>query len=377
MNNQYFPILKAKKGELEALSKLSPSVLARTTPIIELAKLGGKQLETALKRTNTPFKEYVEKCSLAVSKATPSKQVIVDIFQWPADFTVETGEHILNYTVDQLAARGVIPCPIIGYDRWDIVEYKEAIKSISLGEGQFFSIRLDSVALEDMLDPDYFNEIMEDITAETGLDRASTPVIIDLADISNKSVNDAIEAIQQAYEHIRSLGFTYIIAIGSSIPASVNLAVKTKDTSGTIFRKEILAWKGFLQAFPKASLYFGDYGVRNPRAAENIIAPDMNGKIRYTIENSYFIARGHSLRQDNKTLQNNVLAKVIVDSHHYMGANFSWGDSRIMDCSQGQFVGSPTTWISIDTNHHISSLTTEIYEFTSQLAATVATIEKA
>ncbi|MDM3881696.1 hypothetical protein LU674_010670 [Pseudomonas alloputida] len=106
MNNQYFPILKAKKGELEALSKLSPSVLARTTPIIELAKLGGKQLETAIKRTNTPFKEYVEKCSLAVSKATPKKQVIIDIFQWPANFTVETGEHILNYSIDQLAAQG-------------------------------------------------------------------------------------------------------------------------------------------------------------------------------------------------------------------------------------------------------------------------------
>jgi len=55
MNSQYFPILKAKQGELEALSNLSPNVLARTTPIIELAKLGGRQLETAIKRTNMPF----------------------------------------------------------------------------------------------------------------------------------------------------------------------------------------------------------------------------------------------------------------------------------------------------------------------------------
>ncbi|HCP54672.1 MULTISPECIES: beta family protein [Pseudomonas] len=376
MNSQYFPILKAKQGELEALSKLSPNVLARTTPIIELAKLGGRQLETAIKRTNMPYKEYVEKCSLAISKAIPTKQLIFDIFQWPANFTVETGEHILNYSMNQLVAQGVTPCPIIGYDRWDIVEYKEAIKSIKLVEGQFFSIRLDSVALEDMLDPDYFNEIIEDITIETGLNPENTPVIIDLADLSNKSVSDAIETIQHAYEHMRSLGFTYIIAIGSSIPASVNLAVKTKDTSGTIFRKEILAWKGFLQAFPNASLYFGDYGVRNPRAAENIIAPDMNGKIRYTIENSYFIARGHSLRQENKTAQNHVLAKVIVDSPHYMGANFCWGDSRILECSQGKFVGSPTTWISIDTNHHISALTTEIYEFTSQLEAAKSRTEK-
>ncbi|MGY0523054.1 beta family protein, partial [Pseudomonas aeruginosa] len=85
---------------------------------------------------------------------------------------------------------------------------------------------------------------------------------------------------------------------------------------------EVLAWKGFLQAYPTASLYFGDYGVRNPRAADNIIAPDMNGKIRYTIENSYFIARGHSLRRENKAAQNNVLARAIVESPHYMGENF-------------------------------------------------------
>ncbi|WP_220186814.1 beta family protein, partial [Pseudomonas aeruginosa] len=43
MNDQYFPVLKAKKGELDALSNLSQSVLARTTPIIELTKLGGRQ----------------------------------------------------------------------------------------------------------------------------------------------------------------------------------------------------------------------------------------------------------------------------------------------------------------------------------------------
>lgn len=377
MNDQYFPILKAKKGELDALSNLSQSVLARTTPIIEITKLGGRQLEAAQKRTNTPFKDYIEKCSAEIAKAIPKKQVMLDIFQWPENFLIESGEHILNYAIDHLTEKGILPCPLIGYDRWETPEYKEAIKSIRLGKDQFFSIRLDSVALEDMLDPDYFNEIIEDIVAEANLIPLNTPVIIDLEDITKKSVNDAIETIGRAYEHMRSLGFTYIISVGSSIPTSVNHAVKMPDSSATIFRKEVLAWKGFLQAYPTASLYFGDYGVRNPRAADNIIAPDMNGKIRYTIENSYFIARGHSLRRENKAAQNNVLARAIVESQHYMGENFSWGDYRIMECSQGKFVGNPTTWISIDTNHHISALTTEIYEFAAKIAATAARTEKA
>lgn len=94
-----------------------------------------------------------------------------------------------------------------------------------------------------MLDPDYFNEVIEDIVAETNLIPLNTPVIIDLEDITKKSVNDAIETIGRAYEHMRSLGFTYIISVGSSIPTSVNHAVKTPDSSATIFRKEVLAWK--------------------------------------------------------------------------------------------------------------------------------------
>lgn len=136
MNDQYFPVLKAKKGELDALSNLSQSVLARTTPIIELTKLGGRQLEAAQKRTDTPSKIILKSAQPKLRKQF-LKQLMLDIFQWPENFLIESGEHILNYAIDQLTEKGILPCPLIGYDRWETPEYKEAIKSIRLGKDQF------------------------------------------------------------------------------------------------------------------------------------------------------------------------------------------------------------------------------------------------
>ncbi|MCZ6094613.1 hypothetical protein O5171_07285 [Escherichia coli] len=50
-----------------------------------------------------------------------------------------------------------------------------------------------------------------------------------------------------------------------------------------------------------------------------------NGKIRYTIENKYFVARGHSKQKGNKGAQMYDLARIIVKSPYYLGAGFSWG----------------------------------------------------
>jgi hypothetical protein len=61
------------------------------------------------------------------------------------------------------------------------------------------------------------------------------------------------------------------------------------------------------------------------------------------------------------------LAKTVVDSIHYMGEDFSWGDERILACSNGEFKGSSTEWIAIDTNHHLAWVVAEVKEFELKL----------
>lgn len=376
MNNQYFPIVRAKAGEMDALTnlkKLDKASLERCTPIFEITKLEGKSLETARKRTDTPFEDYLDARAHNIAQIFRGKHVILDVSQWPIGFATEGGEQVLSYVCNSLNELGVIVCPVIGYDRWEAIEYRETIKSMVLPDNAFFCIRLDSLAIEDLGDPDHLDEIIEDMVLSSGLSEVNTPVLIDIGDVTKLPMQEVMEIIETAYGHMKGLGFDRIIMSASSIPDSIDKAVKERDSSGLVQRKEMIVWKGFLSANPSASLYFSDYGVRNPRSSDTI-ATNMNVKIRYTVNNAFFVVRGHSVKGEGGFAQSQTLAKVIVDSIHYRQPKFSWGDAMIKQCSLGKLVGSPTDWIAYDTNHHLKSVVNEVYEFTAQLAAVAARV---
>lgn len=376
MNNQYFPIVRAKSGEMEALSylkKLDKSSFERCTPIFEITKLEGRDLEAACKKSVTPYEYYLDKRAHEIAEVFRGKCVILDVSQWPTEFTTEGGEQVLSYVCNRLNDLGVVVCPVIGYDRWDAVEYRETIKAMDLPNGAFFCIRLDSLAIEDLGDPDHLNEIIEDMILSAGLNESSTPIIIDIGDVTRLPMQELMEVIESAYGHMKGLGFEKIIVSASSIPDTIDKAVKDRDSSGLVQRKEMIVWKGFLSANPRASLYFGDYGVRSPRSSDNI-APNMNAKIRYTVNNAFFVVRGHSVKGEGGFAQSQTLAKIIVNSLHYRQPNFSWGDAMIKQCSLGKIVGSPTDWIAYDTSHHLQSVIGEIHEFTTQIAAVAARV---
>lgn len=374
MNNQYYPIVRAKAGEMEALTllnKLDKASLARCTPIFEITKLEGKSLEAARNRSTTPFEDYLDARAHNIAEIFRRKHVILDVSQWPIGFCTEGGEQVLSYICNSLKELGVIVCPVIGYDRWEAVEYRETIKSMVLSDSAFFCIRLDSLAIEDLGDPDHLDEILEDMVLSAGLSEAQTPVLIDIGDVTKLPIQDVMEIVETAYGHMKGLGFDCIIMSASSIPDSIEKAVKERDSSGLVQRKEMIVWKGFLSANPTASLYFSDYGVRNPRSSDTI-ATHMNVKIRYTVNNAFFVVRGHSVQGEDGFAQSQKLSKFIVDSIHYRESSFSWGDAMIKQCSLGKLVGNPTNWIAYDTNHHVKSVVGEIYEFTAQLAAVAA-----
>lgn len=376
MNNQYFPIVRAKSGEMEALSylkKLDKSSFARCTPIFEITKLEGRDLETACKKSLTPYEYYLDKRAHNIAEIFRGKHVILDVSQWPTEFTTEGGEQVLSYICNRLSDLGVIFCPVIGYDRWEAVEYRETIKAMVLPDDAFFCIRLDSLAIEDLGDPDHLNEIIEDMVLSAGLDESSTPVLIDIGDVTKLPIQDVMETIESAYGHIKGLGFERIIMSASSIPDTIDKAVKDRDSSGLVQRKEMIVWKGFLSANPAATISFGDYGVRSPRSSD-AIAPNMNAKIRYTVNNAFFVVRGHSVKGEDGFAQSQTLAKVVVNSIHYRQPNFSWGDAMIKQCSLGKIIGSPTDWIAYDTSHHLQSVVSEIHEFTTQLVAVAARV---
>ena len=57
------------------------------------------------------------------------------------------------------------------------------------------------------------------------------------------------------------------------------------------------------------------------------------------------------------------LAQTLIESSHYMGEPFSWGDWRIAECGREKFKGAAAQWITIDTSHHLTYVVAEVEEF--------------
>lgn len=256
---------------------------------------------------------------------------------------------------------------MIGYDRWDDPVYSQALKNIL--QAFHFQltpcIRLDRESIEDdMRDLHYFTGRIEEILAALNLGATNCYVMVDFGDVSKISVPDIIKDTEAAVQVLRGMGFGFVIVAGGSMPAGVNEAVDVPDAEGCIPRIEMMAWKAVFSSLRDTGVVFSDYLIRNANAAEGVIAPDANAKIRYTIANQSYIVRGHTKRKDSLTIQHKELSQKLIASPHYLNASFSWGDSEIMNCAMGvKELREATSMIAVDSNHHIHAVVAEIFEY--------------
>lgn len=353
----YVPILKAKKGEFDALVNLSGSASDKVIPLIDIPRPSDPE------RT---IGEFLQKTANNIGKVRAGNTIFLDMFYWDARMQMETGEHVLSYMCTKLKSLGVFVNPVIGYDRWDEPQYQYALQTIERRTDQSFCIRLDTDAIADIADTDFFEERLDEMVKILDLRYEQCSVMLDFGDISKYALLDIIDTAKNAVAWLSSKNFRYVIITGCSLPPSISDAVHAQDTSSLVLRKEMLVWKSVTSEMPTTPIVFGDYCIRNPLSQENIIAKHQNGKIRYTINNHYFVVRGRSKQLTPLTEQNYELANILVQSRHYLGASFSWGDQRIFDCSQKNFKGNSTNWVSIDTNHHIETVLAEIFEYQRQ-----------
>lgn len=354
MSLLYVPLMAAKSGEFTALSELKGIAAEQIKPLLDLPT-----------KTKTASVDAIKATAVKAGKAWKNKPAYIDITKWTSDSRVENGMHVLEYAFNRLKEYGIKIDPVIGYDRWDDPAYQQALKNIcQTTVGVRPCIRLDSESVKDDLpDTDYFFDRLTEILDTLDIEPIDCTIVLDLGDVSKSVIPDLIAIVDDAINTIRDYGILDIVVAGGSMPDSVNKAVKNHDSDGHILRNEVMVWKAIFNSFKDKKIVFGDYTVRNPKSVEGIIALNANAKIRYTVQNQFYILRGHSKQVDSLALQNKDLAKRLVASSEFSTASFSWGDAKIEACANGILeIKSPTTMIAIDTNHHIQAVVSEIYE---------------
>lgn len=366
----YLPIYKAKPGELQAITKAKKVHDRRTLPLFEVSRIGdGVRKAARFKNCTALTCAYLDETAQRIAEARNGRSVLVDAFQWHPDSVTETGEHVLPYIYSKLESMGVSVVPVVGYDRWDSSIYRLAMQGVEVPTDGYYCMRLDSHAIEDAEDPEFFEERVLGILDDLNTEPECCAMLLDFGDVTALSVEDLTNQAERVMQVLAPMGFRFFSTAGCSLPPTIDKAVKKQNSTGKVIRKEMLLWQALRVTYPDVRWVFGDYGVRGPNTAEDVISPHTNGKIRHTIGQSYYIVRGHSVQQGDKGAQMHNLAKTVVDSAHYMGEDFSWGDARIMACSHGAFKGSSTDWIAIDTSHHMAWVVAEVEEFELKAAA--------
>lgn len=367
MTPSYVPVIAAKKGEFRALESLGSSVADRTLPLFELPP---QKADVRL------FEKPICRTAVAAGKAWQGRPAFLDISKWRPDARTENGVHVLEYAISQFASEGVRVNPVVGYDRWGDVQYRMALTNIRNRYPITPCIRFDREAIrDDMRDDDYFSGQIDSMLVELHLQPSNCYALLDFRDVSATTVPDMVDDAENAVRVLRAIGFRTVIVVGGSMPATVNGAVENRDDEGCIARVEMLAWKTIFRDSGDVFTVFGDYSIRNPDAAEGVIALDANAKIRYTIENQFFVVRGHTKREDSLTVQHRILARKLVRSIHYAGPQASWGDSEIQQCALGtKEIREATSMIAIDTNHHISTVVNEVFEYQTTVRSTTTVL---
>lgn len=362
MVKYYAPILKAKAGEFKAVKELPASVRNRFAPMFDV------DLPDANKGISAV--SHIVKTAGALRKCNPPSPFYADAFNWEPDAQVETGEHVISFVVAMLRAEGLDPVPTIGYDRWGSPEYRLAIENLGSGPNGTWAIRLDRTVLEDIYDQDAVRDVIEEMLAAVGAEPDQVTVFVDLEDCSPAQVSVAglTAECDSVLQTLADFGFAAFVVVGSSLPSQINLAVPAPNSTSSITRKEHVVWRSLRSQYPTLPIITGDYGVRGPTSYSG---PNkhMNGKIRYSTDRTFFIARGHAVSQDHSYIQMHTLGAAVRASIHYRGPAYSWGDRKIAEAAAGTFTGQMSSWIAVDTNHHVHSVIDEVIGFELTLGA--------
>jgi len=322
------------QGEFEAFSHIPYEAQQSILPLFEMPRFTDtKRNSVKYRDLPTQTEQFLSDVAVKIKAARGELPTLIDINRWRPDATIETGEHVLSYVINRLHSINLPAIPIIGYDRWDDSVYRNVLVNLNNPQ-QKYCLRLESsYAFEDMREEDFFLETIDGMIASMGIDTHRCGVILDFGDVSKLSTIDIQDTISRATSLLLRYEFEYISIAGSSITELINGMVSEHDSTGIVVRREMIAWQASFQLASNTPLVFGDYGVVFPNLQEDIIAPDANGKIRYTFSKNYFIARGHSRRQGNKGQQMWDLSQMIIDSPQYMGGNrykspYSYGSCR-------------------------------------------------
>ncbi len=353
----YVPVLRWRAAEMAAMEKLLPNDRSNVTPLIEFImpapSVDKKNRKKILKTPKEKFLETLPNVAKDLSKSCGQSPVFIDVHLLDGDIRSSSLNQILSSSSElnifSIPVTYVIPVTSTDAD----TETRSTAISYAKSSGHGLCIRIDNSHLSE---PDLASHLLHFIKSNN-LDIKNTDLLVDLRfipDIDTKKVIDEIEKLPNLKE------WRSFIVSGGVFPKDL-----TEFAAGAAYSLDRLDWK-FWNTIRESKITrvpsFSDYTIQHP--FYEYVAAIGSASIRYTADDQCWIFRGTKPGLINRKTQEKGPgreqyighAKTLVKRDFYKGDGYSFGDAEITRIADplNTKPGSPTTWLTIGINHHIT-----------------------
>lgn len=338
----YYPILKNANNEMKALKKLSEQSITSVTPIIEGKEIRPQDLSKLNNRLGTVGNYLSE-------RVTPAHFIYdfgVQLKSLPAETfpKFSNGNDFITDSMQQFESQGLSVTPCFHFDSPNFIintlSEMQNLNSIAIRVRLHdFQYSMDSIIVSKILsDLDKFPTYIEKF------------IILDYYNKIPSNHSRTNYYISQLSKHT-NIKFIF---------ASTNCPENAQDAEANAItpvapRLELNSYKSLLETNEcKASIAFGDYATR----LEGVVLKGFNRnksylKIIYTTETDYLILKS-KLIENNGEEDFYQICQDFIESPHYSGIDFSYGDQQIYSCANQHITIVPHQEpIAISVNHHI------------------------
>lgn len=342
MNNLlYFPIIKWKAGEYNALSHLSDCEKEVICPIIELTSVDYDFEERKPKRT---LEDHLEKIGDRLYKKWGNNPALIDV----NNIDCSSNKDFYITKIFKLYRKsGCHVVPVINFNELLLNVYGDIIHHDLLG----VAIRLKR---QDLANPN-FQEKLNNLITILGVSADKVDLIIDLERLVLLN-NDETKTYNYIYNKLSIIpninSWRSLIIAGSTFPEDVVLDESQKRYEWSLYQNIVKRTKN------ERVFAFSDYTVFPNGHTEPMdmrkIAP--KAKFRYTNDNFWYFWKGKITRGEKGEAFADQLreqSKRFINTNMARNKEFSYGDEYIHLGALGEIKGNATTWITAFVNQHI------------------------
>jgi hypothetical protein len=355
-HTHYVPVLKAKKGELDALEELSTRVRDSLTPLIELPDIPWDFEDEAPAKTVDQHLQKIPK-RLADAWGAAGRPLFVDLGLLDPGDRLATGDHPLAYVGHVCHQHGLQIIPVTGLRR--DADYQSAVDRVSKQHGAGVALRVSPEDFDDVIDDP--GVLPRCLPRTILLDKAD--LIVDLGAISGQQLAALELAAKTALRGIPTLSAWRTLTLaGGAFPQ--NLSAFDRGFSA-IDRYDWELWQSITTWASQKHLRiptFGDYAIQSAGEIEDVDprVMRMSASLRYALADTWLIVKGRNVK-DHTYEEFRRVCQGLLQRAEFKGAAHCPGDMQLDRCGQGVVsTGNATTWRRAGTTHHITVVVDQI-----------------